>query len=255
MSSTRTYKLFQSPPDSRDYLHEPLGAPDVLPTKVDLSPEMPPALQQGTLGACALHATSHCLRHLLQKEGKAQFQPSRLYLYWNTRVSVEHSPVDEDTGVCIRDVCKALSRYHACDETVWPYIIENFNQAPPLEAYENASLHKGIRYAYIPQDLEIMKRSLATGYPFIIGIQVYESLESDAVMNSGVIPMPDVDAEKCMGGHAVLCCGYDDETERFLFLNSWGPVGIGHKGYFSIPYKYLLNPDLAADFWVINFFD
>ncbi|WP_235430317.1 hypothetical protein [Xanthomonas sp. MUS 060] len=37
----------------------------------------------------------------------------------------------------------------------------------------------------------------------------------------------------------------------FRIRNSWGGE-LGDKGYFLIPYDYLLNPQLAADFWVIR---
>lgn len=253
---SRPYKLFKSPIDARDILHvpNPEKLPAQLPVKVDLRPEMPPVLNQSTLGSCALNATSNALRHLLKKEGKGDWQPSRLYLYWNTRVNIEHSPADEDTGVCIRDVCKALSKYHACREIYWPYIVSKFSEAPPLEAYKNADLHKGIKYAYVPQTIVDMKQTLAAGHPIMIGIQVYESLETQQVMATGVVPMPDVNTEKCLGGHCVLCCGYDDETRTFIFENSWG-ANVGQGGYFTIPYDYVLDPALASDFWVIAFFD
>ena len=54
-----------------------------------------------------------------------------------------------------------------------------------------------------------------------------------------------------MGGHAVLAVGYDDATSRFIVRNSWGD-GWGLAGYFTIPYDYLTNPDLACDFWAIK---
>ena len=231
------YKLFKSPVDDRDFLHEAVQSSAILPSHMDLSEYMPPVLDQGELGSCASNATSNILRHLLKKEGKTEFQPSRLYIYFNTRVNVEHSPVDEDTGVCIRDVCKALSKYHACSETIWPYIISRFSIAPSLEAFKNAELDKQVKYAYVPQDLESIKRQ--------------------TTMETGVIPMPDVQNEKCLGGHAIALTGYSDETKRFTIQNSWGTsVGLPEKrGFFTIPYEYVLDPNLAQDFWVVSLFD
>ena len=49
-----------------------------------------------------------------------------------------------------------------------------------------------------------------------------------------------------------MCVGYNDATQRFIVRNSWG-ASWGQQGYFEIPYDYLTNPDLADDFWVINF--
>jgi C1A family cysteine protease len=57
--------------------------------------------------------------------------------------------------------------------------------------------------------------------------------------------------EAVLGGHAVLCVGYDDATQRFIVRNSWGS-NWGQAGYFTIPYAYLLNENLADDFWTIS---
>jgi hypothetical protein len=54
-----------------------------------------------------------------------------------------------------------------------------------------------------------------------------------------------------LGGHAVLAVGYDDASQRFIVSNSWGS-GWGMKGYFTIPYSYLTDNNLADDFWTIG---
>lgn len=95
-----------------------------------------------------------------------------------------------------------------------------------------------------------MKACLASGYPFAFGFTVYENFESDAVAATGVVPMPGT-SEQVLGGHAVLAVGYDDAQQRFIVRNSWGSAwGMG--GYFTMPYAYLTNPDLASDFWKIQ---
>ena len=84
----------------------------------------------------------------------------------------------------------------------------------------------------------------------VFGFTVYESFETEDVANSGEMPMPSPD-EKCLGGHAVVCVGYDDEIQRFIIRNSWGS-GWGQNGYFTMPYEYLTNSGLAADLWTIK---
>ena len=68
-----------------------------IPTHIDLTlkPYMPAVLDQGQLGACASHAMANALDFTLGKEGKSQFHPSRLALYYNTRVFVEKQSSDE----------------------------------------------------------------------------------------------------------------------------------------------------------------
>lgn len=63
--------------------------------------------------------------------------------------------------------------------------------------------------------------------------------------------MPDPDNEVMLRGHAVLAVGYDESKQRFICRNSWGPEW-GDNGYFTMPYDYLMNDDLSADFWRIN---
>ena len=67
-----------------------------------------------------------------------------------------------------------------------------------------------------------MKQCLASGFPFVIGFQVYQSFESDQVASTGIVPMPDVNNEQLLGGHAVLVVGYDDSNQWFIVRNSWG---------------------------------
>jgi C1A family cysteine protease len=57
--------------------------------------------------------------------------------------------------------------------------------------------------------------------------------------------------EQTIGGHAVLAVGYDDSQNWFIIRNSWG-TGWGMQGYFTLPYDYLTNDNLADDFWTIR---
>ena len=117
----------------------------------------------------------------------------------------------------------------------------------------------------IKQDEASIKMSLASGYPVIFGLNVYESFESDVVANTGIVPMPNISCEKSLGGHAVLIVGYTG-TGYFIVRNSWGVNwGMGYsmtkdnkttynydsyggkmRGYFMIPVAYVINPNLAT---------
>jgi C1A family cysteine protease len=58
-------------------------------------------------------------------------------------------------------------------------------------------------------------------------------------------------SESALGGHCIVAVGYDNKKRVFLMRNSWGKSW-GMKGYFTIPYEYLLDPHLASDFWTIR---
>ena len=62
------------------------------------------------------------------------------------------------------------------------------------------------------------------------------------------MPFP---TEKMIGGHAVMCVGYDDKKESFIILNSWG-TNWGDNGYFYMPYKFITKTEWCDDFWVLK---
>lgn len=253
--SGRRFTLRAQQPDSRDLVYKaPHTVLNNLPSKVDLRPHMPPALDQGELGSCGSSATSNALRYLLRKEKQPEYQPSRLLIYYQTRVNIEGSPPSEDTGVQIRDLCKALKNYGAADETYWKYDITTFAGPPPKVALDNQKLHRQLKFQSVPQNLATIQACLADGFPILIGFQVFDSFEGDDVARTGKMPMPNADKENCLGGHAVLVVGYDSSKKLFLVQNSWGGEW-GENGFFYMPYEYLLNADLASDFWAISLFE
>ena len=174
--------------------------------------------------------------------------PSRLFIYYNERVM--EGTVSQDSGAQIRDGVKSVATLGAPPETDWPYDIAKFAQKPPPKAYSDAKQDLVTAYSRVTQDLLQMQGCLADGYPFVFGFTVYESFESDAVAQTGVVPMP-ASGEKVVGGHCVVAVGYDDSQRRFIIRNSWG-TGWGMKGYCTMPYEYLLNSHLANDFWTIR---
>jgi C1A family cysteine protease len=110
----------------------------------------------------------------------------------------------------IRDGIKSISKQGVCAETLWPYNIAKFTKKPPARCFTAAMKNTATAYQRVAQTLDDMRGCLAAGYPFVFGFSVYESFESQEVANTGILNMPS--HEKSLGGHAVLCCGYDDAT-------------------------------------------
>jgi C1A family cysteine protease len=94
--------------------------------------------------------------------------------------------------------------------------------------------------------IDLLKAALAEGLPVVIGIDVYESFESESATATGVIPMPNTSKEQLLGGHAICCAGYDDSSNWVIFRNSWG-TSWGDKGYGYLPYAYF--DSLVSDMW------
>jgi C1A family cysteine protease len=182
------------------------------------------------------------------KQKLKYFMPSRLFIYYNERVM--EGTVNSDSGAQIRDGIKSVGQQGDCAETLWPYDIANFEDKPPASCYNNAVMHKAILYQRVTRTANQMKGCLASGYPFVLGFSVYASFMSAAVAKTGHAPMPKSN-EQLEGGHAVLAVGYDDANQWFIVRNSWG-IGWGMKGYFTLPYAYLLDQNLADDFWTIR---
>jgi len=250
MNKVKRYGWIPDRPDQRDFrltLRQTIG----LPAAVDLRPSCPPVFDQGDLGSCTANAIVAAMMMAgSQGDPDAPPQPmlSRLFLYYFERV-IEHS-VDSDSGAMMRDGFKVIANKGCCLEDTWPYIIGDFAKHPDALALNEAASDKAVVYSRVDQTPGQMKAVLAAGYPIAVGFTVYESFESDEVAKTGIVPMPKVD-ESVLGGHAVLVVGYDNSQSRFLCRNSWGE-GWGMKGYFSLPYDYLTNPDLADDFWTVS---
>ena len=87
----------------------------------------------------------------------------------------------------------------------------------------------------------------------MFGFAVYEGFESAGVAKTGQVNVPKP-GEKQLGGHAVLAVGYDEQAERILVRNSWG-ADWGMKGYFTMPYDYISDDNLADDFWTLRAFE
>lgn len=236
-------------PDRRDFMYAaPLRLLAQLPARKSLRSRCPSVLDQGALGSCTANAIGNAFHFVVHKDKGGTFRPSRLFIYYNERLI--EGTVSWDSGAMIRDGIKSLNRQGTCAEATWPYVVERFAQRPPAKAYTEAKAHQALNYARVAQTVTQMKGCLASGYPFVFGFSVYESFETSAVARTGKVPMPEA-GEKLLGGHAVLAVGYDDAAQRFAVQNSWGKFW-GDGGFFTIPYAYLTDPDLAADLWTVR---
>lgn len=220
-----------------------------LPIRVDLRDECPPIYDQLACGSCTANALGAAHQFDQIKQGQKDFVPSRLFIYYQER-SLERT-ISEDAGAMIRDGAKVLAQFGAPPESTWPYDVARFATKPTTQAYVEALPHRVTSYARVSQNLQQMKGCLADGCPFVFGFSVFDSFESDEVARTGIVPMPKPTSEEFLGGHAVLCVGYDDVTGRFIVRNSWGE-GWGDKGYFTMPYAYLSDSDLSSDLWTLS---
>jgi C1A family cysteine protease len=236
-------------PDQRDHLYAaPPPMLGNLPASADLTSQCPPVYDQGQLGSCTANAIAAAVEFDRLKQKLPDITPSRLFIYYNEREM--EGTIGSDSGAQIRDGIKSVSQLGVCPEPEWPYDIAKFTQKPPAKAYTDALTDRAVSYQRVIQDLTQMRGCIASGYPFVFGFTVYTSFESPEVARTGHAPLPGA-GEQQIGGHAVLAVGYDDSQQWMIVRNSWGP-GWGIKGYFTLPYTYLSQANLAADFWTIR---
>jgi hypothetical protein len=140
-----------------------------------------------------------------------------------------------------------------------PYVSGNYAEVPTPAMYKDALLHVALQHEAVPQDEEAVKAILYQDIPIVFGFQVYSSFMTEAVANSGVMPVPHPN-ESLQGGHCVVAVGYLSNyaagsqgiTDWIICRNSWG-FAWGENGYFLMPLKEVfLNPAMASDFGIIT---
>lgn len=232
-------------PDHRD-LPFPLLASRT-PKTADLRPQCPGVYAQGNLGSCTANATGFLHEFAQRHQSKAgAFTPSRLMLYYETRALM--GTVDQDSGGYIRDALKVLAKIGAAPERLWTYQPAKFRMKAPAAVYTEAEKNQALKYRRVAQSESALRSAIAGGFPVACGISLYSSF--DAVRRTGAATIPQK-TERLKGGHAIALVGYDANKGVFILRNSWGP-GWGLRGYCTIPFDYILNSDLAADFWTLS---
>lgn len=262
-------------PSIRDYTVEhketsnflsPVGLKKVdaadLTSQVDLRQWFSPIEDQKGLGSCTANAAAGIVEYFENRAFGNYLDASRLFIYKVTR-TLGHW--EGDSGAELRTTMGALTLFGAPPEEYWPYTDADpdFDKEPSIFCYAFAGNYKAIKYfRHDPANtskediLASVKKALAAGIPSMFGFAVYGSITQAA--ESGKIPFPCA-GEKCVGGHAIVAVGYDDNMVienttcgeqikgALLIRNSWGEDW-GDKGYGWLPYKYILE-ELAMDFW------
>jgi C1A family cysteine protease len=270
----RKYGWIPDRPDPRDRVFAAAKTRDELPESVTLRHLCSAVEDQGKLSSCVGNACAGLLE-VLENKGATTFTKkltpwekflcnvgvkksgctgtftvgfmdvSRLFIYYNARA--RDGMERNDGGCSIRSALKELNAKGYCWEKEWPYDWGKVNTRPVSMCYASAKDHAITEYNSLFTVTDMMA-CLADGYPFVIGLSIYESFEGSKARITGVIKMPSP-KESSLGGHAVLCIGYNKKTERFLMKNSWG-AGWGDGGYFTIPFEYVAG--YGMDAWTIR---
>lgn len=222
---------------------------------------MPPVYDQLQTSSCVGNAVAACLQFERLRLGLPEGQrvPSRLMLYYGAR-EIEGT-VDSDAGSEIRDCVKVAASQGVTFEDgpySWPFDPRNVLLKPPRDRYDHAFHDPAtVRYLAVSQTAQQLRACLADGWPVAFGFTCYAGLDSKEIATndrnaaqSGRLVMPQL-GEQPLGGHAVVLAGYDNPNRTFLVRNSWSTAW-GLRGYFMMPYEYVLRADLSSDFWTVR---
>lgn len=237
--------------DNRDFkFGEKLQQQVTRHKKIDLRINYPYVFNQMTLGGCTAFASGTLAHYLMLQENKNKAViPAHLALYFWTRIL--ENTVSWDSGASVRNAVKTIHKYGTPNNQLFPYDPKKYLIAPQKPVQDDAKLRVFNAYYRLNQTLDELKTCLSMGYPFVFGFSVYDSFESESVANTGIVPIPQPN-ETFLGGHAVICLGYEEDTQRFICRNSWSS-NWGDKGDFYLPYAYITNKNLASDFWTAHF--
>lgn len=217
-----------------------LGEPIV--RKVDLRYLASPVEDQGRLSSCTANAAVGAMEILEKKQGMAQRDLSRLFVYYNTRML--EGTTNMDQGAYIRTTMKAMRKFGACLEKMWMHRPSKVLTKPNAKCYKDGMGRQVLEYLKVTRGSGI-REALAEGYPVIFGMILHEGFMK--VKRNGIVPMPRR-GEQVYGGHAMLIVGYDLDAKMYLIRNSWGPRW-GRGGYCWMPFALLDNPRVAWSFW------
>lgn len=209
---------------------------------VDLRRKMPPVWDQGSLGSCTAFATLGCFMVC-----DPSWNGSRLFQYYNARI-IDDGDATDDDGATMWAAARAICQYGVCHENTWPYVPSKHAIKPPDACFKEGSDHQAVTVSVVQQTEAQIKAALQGGFPLMFGFLVFSGFLK--IGRNGIMQMP-TRREYVLGGHAVVCCGYDDTRRVWICRNSWGK-GWGDNGYFYMPYAYLTNRNFCEGLYKIT---
>jgi C1A family cysteine protease len=216
---------------------------DALPEAADWSDWMPPVRSQGRQASCVAWATAYYYRSYQEgierdrvpASSDDTFSPAFIYNQRSTR------DCGSDQGMTMLDGLRIAVDQGVPSMAAMPYRSSDTCTQPSDEAREEASRHRAVSYLnlFLGQGrahLDGLKAHLVAGDPFLLAVPVYSEFRRVS-RDDAVIDVP-AQGSTYYGGHAVLVVGYDDVSQTFKFVNSWG-ITWGEKGYGYLTYDFV----------------
>ncbi|MBV8602400.1 MAG: C1 family peptidase [Candidatus Eremiobacteraeota bacterium] len=238
----------------RPALYGQPGGTGALPSKVDLSSQMSPVLNQGQQGSCGAFSLSYAILSYQEKlvrnwsyflsdgvtvDYTHVFSPAFLYNQVNGGM---------DSGSTLTGNLAFVAQNGNSSWSDMPYTDTNFTNQPSATAKQNALQFRILQYARIdPKNITAVKMQLAAGNAIYWAMPVDNNFQALTGMQVWRGPL-----QPGAGGHAMALAGYDDSLGAFIIRNSWG-TSWGNNGYGYIDYNAFANN--AYDAFVLKVAD
>lgn len=216
----------------------------ILPSSVDLRPQVSSVDAQGSYGTCVPFAKLKGLSVLYERDGK-KVDLSEPYLYHYAR-KLANTLNQEGSSPELANV--VLKTRGCCLDASFPYTPENLAMVPPASLDWEAALYKITSYAtmnWFQDPMYWVKKHLAEGKPVNVMIHISGDFDEKAGLATNWRETDWTPSAVTRGDHEVVIIGYDDAAQRFLLQNSWGP-GWADGGFFGMTYANFMNPFCAS---------
>ncbi|KAF4235806.1 hypothetical protein CNMCM8980_003201 [Aspergillus fumigatiaffinis] len=207
---------------------------------------------QGSFGSCVAFAVAAALEIVPNSVGITQDEAER-FIWYNSKDRDGQGSPDIDRGTYIHTAIDVVKYLGSCWEGQCRYA-PNPLARPSPEAYAAASNMKVTQALRLAEkSIDGLRGMLSIGWPVIVGFEIFGSgaerdyLFGEYTKQTGIMKMPPTPLRPVTAGHAALFVGYDDNSKRFKFKNSWGPT-YGDRGYYYMPYDYV---QYTSDAWVL----
>lgn len=218
-----------------------------LPSRVDLSPDMPPPGNQGRQNSCVGWSTAYALKsyqervetnRTLARNGRVDydkvFSPAFVYNQINN---------GRDGGSRFIDALRVLSSQGAVSWNDMPYTDKDYRRKPSGALKSKAKPYRIDYWRQVNlQDPKEVKAQLNAGYPVIFGAMIDEGFQ--ATRGNKIWRRQQGES---LGGHAMVLVGYDDSRHAYKLINSWGQRW-GDKGFGWVDYDFF--PKVAREGYV-----
>ena len=212
-------------------------------------PQFTPIYDQGQTNTCVANATCGALEIVLGLQDKnSVVQLSRLFLYYNSKVT--DKTTDKDDGTFIHSAFGTLKTLGVCPEDMWPFDSKLIGHQPGILCYKAGDDNKILNFYRIDStgsdrvnDVEAL---IQTNSPVVFATEVSKEFENYSG-GTKVFEAPAVS----VGGHAMVIVGVRTNAagkKEFRIRNSWG-TSWGDNGFAWVSEDYLMS-DSTSDLWI-----